>query len=414
MTMRKGLRTLVAAIVAGCCFADAAANSQAQMPPGYGEYNNDEVVQGQVEGYPVDGYSQGYGDGGGTAFGIPDGNVYSGYGEPASYGSCCGQGCGPGCGPRAPMGGCDDCCTPCCKGGWSAGGSAYVLAPYAANNTAFLATNASTSTPSNITWNYSASPAIWIGHRTAGGLKTRGRFFYFDQFSNTTTATASGTSTLSLAVGGGIPTTTVAAGGLVGAAAGTSAGVAQNRLFINAVDLETGVYEAAAGRYSFQFYAGLRYMYISSTTFAALANIGTDTGLTVQSANYYHGFTGGGPTIFGQGYRQIGGSNFALFGNARGALLVGNTHRTTSDTVLAIPVGRAIPSAPLNYNNNQNGVLPVMEMEAGLEYRHPWHRKLVFARVALVDMTFFNFGGPLDTASNLSLLGGRASIGCNY
>ncbi|HEX3871756.1 MAG TPA: Lpg1974 family pore-forming outer membrane protein, partial [Pirellulales bacterium] len=186
-----------------------------------------------------------------------------------------------------------------------------------------------------------------------------------------------------------------------------------NRLFFNIGDIESGVYEAAAGKYSFQVYAGARYAYMSSNTNA----FGTAAagGVTTQAiANFFHSFNGGGPTLFAQGYRQIGGSAFAWFGNARGALLVGSGHQQYNTTLTTARGAVVLTNTPFAFNNITTATLPMAEIETGLEYRIPCRNKMVFARVAAVDMTFFNFGGPFDTTSNLSLLGGRASIGCNY
>jgi hypothetical protein len=341
-------------------------------------------------------------DTGSYAMQDPMGGGYGGYQDPSACNSC--NSCNS----------CNDdfCCGP--KGcGISVGGSAYIISPYFSQNQAFanttgIGTTNIVSNTTNFNWDYTASPAIWAGYRTAGGLKVRGRFFYFDQFSNqATTSVAAGagaTTAVTAPLGLPVSLTTIFNTSVAGT---VNTFVANSKLFINNIDLEAGVYEAAAGRYSFQVYAGARYLYLAE-------NYSLRNTTPVNAAlSYFHNFTGGGPTLFAQGARQIGCSNWSIYGNARGALLVGQARQqatlATTAGVLAAPVTTTITA-----NSFTNSTLPTMEIEGGVEYRIAHGRKLIFLRAGAVDMTFFNVGSASDLTSNLSLFGGRASIGCNY
>jgi hypothetical protein len=322
-----------------------------------------------------------------------------GYQDPAACNSC--NSCNS----------CNDdfCCGP--KGcGLSVGGSAYILSPYFSRNPGFNTTvgaavpATSVTTTSNMDWNYTASPAIWVGYRSAGGLKTRARFFYFDQYSNPLTTTVAAGTTLTAPLNFTAPNLAAVFNTAVAGTTGTF--TANSNLFINNIDVEAGVYESAAGPYSFQLYAGARYLYIAENF--SLRN----TAAIPTSLSFFHNFTGGGPTLFAQGSRQIGCSNWSIYGNARGALLVGQARQLT--TVNSTIAGVAVVPVSASASNLGNSTLPTMEIEGGAEYRIAHGRKLIFLRAGVVDMTFFNFGSPTDTISNLSLLGGRVSVGCNY
>jgi hypothetical protein len=105
-----------------------------------------------------------------------------------------------------------------------------------------------------------------------------------------------------------------------------------------------------------------------------LTNAGGGTGDSeIQTLDFYHQFTGGGPTISGLVSWTLPQTNLALFGRGRGSLLVGNTNQNVAfSQTVNDPAGLA--GAPGSFSfasaipSTSDSVMPVTELELGLQY----------------------------------------------
>jgi hypothetical protein len=126
--------------------------------------------------------------------------------------------------------------------------------------------------------------------------------------------------------------------------------------------------------------------------------------------------------LSGQTTYHVGNTGLGLFALGRGALLAGKTNGYTNFTqTINDPTGiTGIPGTP---NSSQvrsstptstDSVLPVLEIEVGLEYALRLGGNSLFARAAVVSQTYFGAGNASRSDANLSLFGCQLSAGLNY
>jgi Legionella pneumophila major outer membrane protein precursor/BON domain len=319
--------------------------------------------------------------------------------------------------------------------GFIAGASVYVLRPFLDNNVAFTTTTglgtASPSTNSTtFSWNAEPAYAIWAGYDFADGFGIRARWFHLDASSDTMTASnGPGLTTTGIRPSPNLPTLPGTTGNGFGSAGLLlNSGVGQDLLTftsslrIDALDAEA-TYDWQSDKWMFSFSGGGRFLSMKQEYHAALTNNPGD-GVTSESQNldFTHKFTGGGPTIDFQAAMRIGQSNFSVYANGRASLLVGRTTEVTNYSQIVsdprgLTNGGAFPfSSVVNptATNSTDTVMPITEIELGLEYGRDWGRSHWFVRAAAVNQTYFGAGSASHTDGDLSLFGGRFTIGLDY
>src|SRR5262249_23146806 len=125
----------------------------------------------------------------------------------------------------------------------------------------------------------------------------------------------------------------------------------------------------------------------------------------IESVQFAHNFIGGGPTASAQAHWRLGGSNVALYGMARGSVLVGPSRQT----FVSLGGGGHTDLA----QSTQRDTIPVGELELGLEYA-PRGGSGFFVQTAVVDQTYWNLGSASNPSGNLSLFGFQISVGLGY
>jgi hypothetical protein len=344
------------------------------------------------------------------------------------------------------------------------GGSLYLLQPYFGNNLAFTKTRLSTTTVTNpvtglpssvvtgnqqiasdLNYDFSASPNVWFGLVTDCGIGVQGRFFRFDQLSHAlneslSSAEASGTgafappagtvTTVSIAAPATI-TSLLPGGGFAGSApsavsAADTSGLGgddldfTSRLKIELADLEA-TYDAQVGHLGLQIACGGRYLHMAQNFKETLSGKGVPAGGTLfatetEQLDFGHNFRGGGPTLGLQAHWQLGESSLAIVGSARGALLIGKTRVTAlfTDEITDLN-GILTPSAlSSTYDREKDMVLPIAEVEVGLEYAPQCYSCRPFFRVAAINQTYFDAGSATSLDGNLGLFGVDFSLGVEY
>jgi hypothetical protein len=334
-------------------------------------------------------------------------------------------------------------CNPCCHGGWklNGGASLYFLKPYFGDDPAFITTTTSAVTgaiiaPGRVTtqfdWDNQPAGAFWLGVTGENGLGVRGRYFHFDQSSNTlntsnpTPVTADAITTIAppeTLVFGPAPIPGFGSPGILGALTPVFGNVDMltfnSDLKVQVLDLEATL-DMQQGQWLVQLSAGARYLHMAQNYRGRLDNT-VDTGVGVlsetQLLTFGHNFDGWGPTAALQASYRVGQSGLSLFGNVRGSILVGRTSenlrfvQTLSDPAGVLGGDVLIDQ---NANRSRNTTRPTVEVELGAEYGLDWGRLRPFLRGAVVSQTYFDAGSASQTDGNLSLFGAQVTLGFNY
>jgi hypothetical protein len=319
-----------------------------------------------------------------------------------------------------------------CRAGVMAGGSVYFLRPYHTDNPAFvvnrgIGTATPTSTTEDFDWSYRVAPAGWIGYTTDCGVGIRARYFFFDHDSEGITRrlsaadAAAGTAIsapegLSPLLGTpprGFGSPGVLLQGPGGAPLGSDTLIFGSDLHIQTLDLE-GTFAYDHGHFSLLLAVGGRYLQMHQNYVAGLSNIvAPDTfeqSILTSGRNFY----GGGPTLAFQCRWQIAHSGLALYGTARGSIVVGRSRNTAVYSErIADPFTGSQENVAMN-SSLEEYVLPVGELEGGLEYGKQLGHARVFIRGAVVNHTYFEAGSATSRDGALGLFGAQVSLGINY
>jgi hypothetical protein len=297
-----------------------------------------------------------------------------------------------------------------------AGASAYYLMPFLQNNTAYVVVNGADTTQTNtdFTWNFQFAGAAWLGWVNEYGSGVRARVFHFDNDSNKLNISQGGTGSItapaSLGVPGGFA---FGSPGILGTIFGGDQLSFQSGLQIDAADVEF-TSEWQAGGLDVLLSGGGRYLRLAQSYHAMLANNAPTGATETQNLDANSEFNGGGPTVAVQGRWNAGGG-WAVFGMARGALLVGSTNRTiTFHQVVVDPVGGLSQNNLAQTSSSGMQLLPVSELELGLEYGWGNRFRQCLLRGALVNQTYFGAGNASSGDGNLSLFGFQLTAGCCY
>jgi hypothetical protein len=324
----------------------------------------------------------------------------------------------------------DPCCHPepckqkhCCLVG---GAGVYYVRPYWENNPAVATfTGLSIASEQDFDYQYEVAPYAWAGYVSEGGLGVRGRAFYYDYNADNLTLTdASNTVQLVTASPLGLGIFTQGTAG-----AGETLTI-DSSLRLKYVDLEI-TQQFQIGSWWLLISGGGRWGEIAQNYDATLDDQADD--LQTVAIRSGHSFRGAGPTVAFEARRAFC-CGFALYGSARGALLIGD-HKQNA-FLLSIDGDNDADSDLLFANSDEKSTLPVTELEVGCEFGKEIRGARLFVQAAVVNHTWFGAGNATNTASaitvsgddfdsffitdarderaNLSLFGGKLVIGINY
>jgi Legionella pneumophila major outer membrane protein precursor len=324
-----------------------------------------------------------------------------------------------------------------CSGGLVLGASFYWMRPYSENNTAYrtnvgLGGLSPQTDTTNFRWNMVPGFAIWGGYTLEDGLGMRGRWFHLDAASNSEYATlgSPGAITTSITASPNLPALPLPPGagtfGSPGLLLNTGLGRDlldfKSTLRIDAADAVV-TWTSIYGNWKFILGGGGRYLHMDQNYTARLSNhLADNVTSESQVISFNHNFDGGGPVVDLQTNFKVANTNFSFYGLGRGSLLVGQSHQITTYNQNVndpkgltnggfFPVVSAVTPSVINYTDN---VLPVAEVELGLEYGRTWGRSHFFTRSAVVSQTYFGAGNATRIDGNLSLFGFQWSAGINY
>lgn len=320
--------------------------------------------------------------------------------------------------------------------GVEVGASFYYLRPFSSSNVAYrtstgLGTVSPQTSTTNFGWNYEPALAGWLGYTTACGVGGRVRWFHFDEFSNVMEARLGPLqgATTSIAPSPFIQSFPLPPGGALFGSPGLllASGAGRDQLsFSSRLRLEHGdalaTYVWDNCNWHFNLGVGGRYLHMTQTYDARLLNNLNDGGNSeTQALNFNRNFNGGGPLVdFQANWKLI--HNLAMFSNVRGALVVGRS--TESSTYFqsvvdlnGVTTGGAFPFASEvnpSVSNVTNSLIPILELEVGLEYGHTIGRCRWFIRSAVVNQTYFGAGNASRSDGNLSMFGFQGTVGLDF
>jgi hypothetical protein len=309
-----------------------------------------------------------------------------------------------------------DCCpqTACCEdschgGGIMAGAAFYYVKPVWTANPAFVTTPIDAATPAiqtDFDYDYTFSPAIWVGFGSDKGLGGRIRWFRFDQ-----NESLSGINDGSLFVLSATPL------GLANA----SDTLGDELLFGSGLKIETWDFEitnsCCGDHWTILASGGVRYAHVRQR-YLTLEIPEEDPGLIDLVASE-HDFNGLGPTASIEARRKIG-VGLAVYANARGSLLWGDGGQDVFEIL------NGDEDNPNLATTSRDIFVSVGELEVGGEFSRERNGRRAFVRAGFVAQGWFGIGnsanvgdlgalpGTLDNRSDLGLVGLTVAAGVSY
>jgi hypothetical protein len=264
----------------------------------------------------------------------------------------------------------------------------YLLQPTFQSDPAVIVSNAGAPLTAQRDFNRHmiASPAVWLTiiNERGWGLRTR----YYDVSQRSTLNVASGPDE-SLS-----PASPVA--GVQAPVFGTASAI--GALNIDSWDLEV-VCAFERARWCLLLGGGIRYAHVNQDYIATIADLGG-----VQTlATAHHNLNGVGPTFSLQGRRPLWhGCCLSCYGDLHASILFGSAE----DNYTGTPPGGAGGA----FSRHQISVLPIGELEVGLEASHPVHHCRLFFQTGFVGQVWWGGG----SAANFDAVNNAAASNSNF
>jgi hypothetical protein len=317
-----------------------------------------------------------------------------------------------------------------------ADGGIYLFAPHFGNDPAFTTTRTSagstTTTTQQFGYDMAFAPRVEAGVVGPCGLGFRAGWWHFDQGSNpldfrSTDRTLA--TTYSTIPEMGIPGFTTP--GAVARRFGVFADQLDfvGHLKLDALDWEV-TQDLRLDWVSLLFSGGVRYAYLSQDYQASRFNSGSGaTGRfrvnLVEDADFVrsgHNFAGTGPTTALSVRRSLGMGGFALYGLGRASVLFGRSHIRSSQDNEELQVftlaGRALAPAASSLltraEDSRDEVVPVAEVEVGIEWTYDLGPVGLFVRTGLVGQEWWGAGNATGQVGNLGFFGLTVLGGVSY
>jgi hypothetical protein len=317
----------------------------------------------------------------------------------------------------------------CAHGGLIGGVGLYVIEPYFSTNRAFVTEKGfggggpAMEQETGIDHHMQASPEVWLGYISDSGLGGRLRWWYFREDSSQFFSPSNDISAASA--------DPLGVGALHIPVGPPFSGLAQtlnvtSKLELQVWDLEA-LQAAQLGGFDLLFSGGVRLAHIDQQ-YDAYLGIHVPAGplgppFPVQLTNGIlsgHSFTGAGPLASLEARRPLGNSGFALYGLARGSVLIGSGRQTVTAAEFASPASLGGPVVSAVNSQHQDPVIPVGEFEVGAEFGRTVGRARLFGQLGFVGQMWWGAGNASNTdtvtsnVQNLGFFGLAVRAGINY
>jgi hypothetical protein len=267
----------------------------------------------------------------------------------------------------------------------------YLVQPYFANNPAVTVVRSIGDIQTQIDrtdlrHHMNVAPELWLGYVGESGFGARLRWWYFRQGTSVAFDAPPGTDDDNVFFESAAPLGLTAFTDNEGQAASVAV---TSKLQLQVWDLE-GTQTLRNGSWDLQLSGGLRLAHITQQYNAYVVGDsgGDDGGPISASLESGHSFHGVGPMVGLNARRPITDSGLAWFGIIRGALLFGSAKQNALDTF----TGGADPAEITTAQDHRTRVLPVCELELGVEYKRNMDWVQAFGQLALVGQNWFGAG----------------------
>ena len=201
-----------------------------------------------------------------------------------------------------------------------------------------------------------------------------------------------------------------------------------NRVRLQVWDFE-GLFNRQGEDWGLLFSGGTRYGYLSERYRAFRFNSGTRTvgttrtNLVADSNALSSGrnFGGVGPTMAFELRRRLGIRGLSLYAMSRSSLLIGHGSTKSSQQTgenLQVTTGRqtalTLVNNTLQASSGSEFTIPMIDVEAGVDWTLAFGRLLTFARVGVVNETWFHSGSATSTNGDTGFFGMRVTAGFSY
>ncbi len=302
--------------------------------------------------------------------------------------------------PRVPVrgNGCqgNDCGGGDCGGGFHglhfyAGGGIYLIQPNFETNPSHVYTALTGGTffrrQNDFRYNLDAAPQLWLGVVGENGLGARVRWFQYDQGAHEE-ATNVGDATVNSAAPLGVSALfSFTPGGRI---------VTDSGLYVAVWDFEV-TQDIHCGAWDLTLAGGVRYAHVAQNYNAFLMPSPQSTFETPAAILSGHNFNGAGPSVALDARRRIANTGLALYGSGRGAILFGSAEQVAYQGRYDPATGVLSPSE--DSASNQSDVLPIAELELGLEYSRiigGMYGARVFEQIGFVGQVWFGAGNAAN------------------
>lgn len=257
-------------------------------------------------------------------------------------------------------------------GEFSISGGVYLLQPVFNTNPAFTVVSTARANTRQVEFSHrlQAGPDVWLAYTPERGWGMRGRWFQFDHDSAASYAVRPGETIRGI--------TSFAAG----AAPVTGAVLADSNLAVNMFDAQF-TRSFGTDRWTHLFGIGVRYTHMSQDYRANLTSPATQITLTSG-----HNFNGWGPSLSWETKRRFGDTGLAIYAQTHFAAVFGQGNESS----LALNNNRRSED-----DRGYTDVLPVGELEAGLEYQRDLGTAKIFVQTGFAGQIWWGGGN----ASNL-------------
>lgn len=296
----------------------------------------------------------------------------------------------------------------CGRGGAYAGFGLYYIQPNFETNPAFRLNTGAVQRQQDFTYNMDIAPTFWLGWTNDDGVGGRVRYFEYAQGDTQRGAVPAG-ATIQAAQPLGLGIAPLAGGAGV-------IGIAESTLNVLTWDFElTKQWDCEC--WTIVGTAGLRYAHLAQNYRA--------TGSAPQGAMIVfpgelasgHNFNGLGPTVSTEAKRHLGNGGASLYANGRLSLVYGTGQQSAY-------LSGAPDSLDLERHARQADLIPITELEIGLEANRDLGRASLLVQTGIVGQVYFGAGNAAnsesiftngaDSTSNLGFVGLVFRVGVGF
>lgn len=279
----------------------------------------------------------------------------------------------------------EGCCAPASAWKVVGGGGINLVQPLFQSNPAFRVNGVT----HDFTQNLDGAPQAWIGVQRDDGWGFRTRYFQYAQGSQADIVNPGGGTVINTANPLGLGVTSTLAN--------------ERTSTFSDLNVLTWDFEftkhLCCGQWTLDLAAGARYAHLSQGYEAYVGLVAAVPKPLAFDLDYGNNFNGAGPTFALDLHRQIGDTSLSLYCNTRLSILFGTVKQSGE---LEISQGGVV-IATIDRSNTFSEVIPVGELEAGLECVRNWGGFSTLLQVGFIGQIWWGAGNASSNNSSLAI-----------